>query len=204
MMGTKIKICGLMSERDINYANSLIPDFVGFVFVRGSRRYVSPDIAANLRMRLITSVMTVGVFVNEKFENAINMTRQGALDIVQLHGEESDDYIISLREIIRKPVIKAFNVESIKDVDRAVDSPADFILLDNGTGGTGRTFDWTLVRNIERPFFLAGGLDPDNVEAAVSATNPYAVDVSSGVEKECVKDFEKMQNFINAVRKGRK
>ncbi|MDD4432040.1 MAG: phosphoribosylanthranilate isomerase, partial [Bacteroidales bacterium] len=81
---------------------------------------------------------------------------------------------------------------------------ADFILLDNGTGGTGRTFDWTLVRNIERPFFLAGGLDPDNVEAAVSATNPYAVDVSSGVEKECVKDFEKMQNFINAVRKGRK
>ncbi|MGD9665964.1 MAG: phosphoribosylanthranilate isomerase [Synergistaceae bacterium] len=204
MMGTKIKICGLMSERDINYANSLIPDFVGFVFVRGSRRYVSPDIAANLRMRLLTSVMTVGVFVNEKFENAINMTRQGVLDIVQLHGQEDDEYIISLREIIRKPVIKAFNVESIKDVDRAVDSPADFILLDNGTGGTGRTFDWTLVRNIERPFFLAGGLDPDNVEAAVSATNPYAVDVSSGVEKECVKDFEKMQNFINAVRKGRK
>lgn len=204
MMGTKIKICGLMSERDINYANSLIPDFVGFVFVRGSRRYVSPDIAANLRMRLLTSVMTVGVFVNEKFENAINMTRQGVLDIVQLHGQEDDEYIISLKEITRKPVIKAFNVESIKDVDRAVDSPADFILLDNGTGGTGRTFDWTLVRNIERPFFLAGGLDPDNVEAAVSATNPYAVDVSSGVEKECVKDFEKMQNFINAVRKGRK
>ncbi|MDD2351587.1 MAG: phosphoribosylanthranilate isomerase [Synergistaceae bacterium] len=204
MMGTKIKICGLMSERDINYANSLIPDFVGFVFVRGSRRYVSPDIAANLRMRLLTSVMTVGVFVNEKFENAINMTRQGVLDIVQLYGQEDDEYIISLKEITRKPVIKAFNVESIKDVDRAVDSPADFILLDNGTGGTGRTFDWTLVRNIERPFFLAGGLDPDNVEAAVSATNPYAVDVSSGVEKECVKDFEKMQNFINAVRKGRK
>ncbi len=204
MMGTKIKICGLMSERDINYANSLSPDFVGFVFVRGSRRYVSPDIAANLRMRLLTSVMTVGVFVNEKFENAINMTRQVVLDIVQLHGQEDDEYIISLKEITRKPVIKAFNVESIKDVDRAVDSPADFILLDNGTGGTGRTFDWTLVRNIERPFFLAGGLNPDNVEAAVSATNPYAVDVSSGVEKECVKDFEKMQNFINAVRKGRK
>lgn len=204
MMGTKIKICGLMSERDINYANSLSPDFVGFVFVRGSRRYVSPDIAANLRMRLQTSVMTVGVFVNEKFDNAINMTRQGVLDIVQLHGQEDDDYIVSFRETTGKPIIKAFKVESINDVDRAIDSPADYILFDNGAGGTGRTFDWTLVRHIERPFFLAGGLDPYNVKAAVSSTNPYAVDVSSGVEKEGIKDFEKMQNFINAVRVDRK
>ena len=200
MMGTKIKICGLMSERDINYANSLIPDFVGFVFVRGSRRYVSPDIAANLRMRLITSVMTVGVFVNEKFENAINMTRQGALDIVQLHGEESDDYIISLREIIRRPIIKAFKIESSADVTRAESSPADFILLDNGVGGTGKAFDWTLARGIKRPFFLAGGLHPDNVRAAVDIANPYAVDVSTGVEKDRVKDFEKMHKFIEAVR----
>lgn len=199
-MTAKIKICGLMSERDIDFTNILRPDFIGFIFARDSRRYVPPDMAAKLRIKLLPSVITVGVFVNEKFENAVNITRQSAIDIVQLHGQEGDDYVISLRQITQRPIIKAFNIENNKDVVRAASSPADFILLDNGAGGTGKTFDWTVVRNLERPFFLAGGLDPDNVRTAVSNTNPYAVDVSSGVEKNHVKDFDKMQDFINAVR----
>lgn len=203
-MTTKIKICGLMTERDIDFANVLRPDFIGFIFAGGSRRYVPPDMASKLSMMLLPSVRTVGVFANQQFKSIEWIIRNGIIDIVQLHGHESDDYIISLRQIIRKPIIKAFNIESTKDVDRAANSPADLILLDNGAGGTGKTFDWSLVKNLERPFFLAGGLDPDNVRAAVFNTHPYAVDVSSGVEKERVKDFEKMQDFINAVRRDRK
>lgn len=200
MMGTKVKICGLKSEMEINFANILKPDFVGFIFAEESRRYVSPDVAAKLRMKLLPSVITVGVFVNEQFEKAVSIIKMGAIDIVQLHGSESDDYITSLRQVIRKPVIKAFRIDSPKEVITASGSAADYVLLDNGGGGTGKVFDWTLASGLNRPFFLAGGLDPENVRTAIAIAGPYAVDVSSGVEIEGVKDFEKMQKFIEAVR----
>lgn len=199
-MGTKVKICGLKSEMEINFANILKPDFVGFIFAKESRRYVSPDVAAKLRMKLLPSVITVGVFVNEQFEKAVSIIKMGAIDIVQLHGSESDDYITSLRQVIRKPVIKAFRIDSPKEVITASGSAADYVLLDNGGGGTGKVFDWTLASGLNRPFFLAGGLDPENVRTAIAIAGPYAVDVSSGVEIEGVKDFEKMQKFIEAVR----
>ncbi len=199
-MKTKIKVCGLMSERDIVFANILMPDFIGFVFAGNSRRYVLPDKAAKLREKLLPSVMAAGVFVDEKFDRVAGIAGQGFIDFVQLHGEEDDDYIISLRKMTGKPIIKAYSIAGAGDVEKAVRSPADYILLDNGKGGTGKTFEWLLAIGIERPFFLAGGLDAHNVRAALATADPYAVDVSSGVEKEGVKDFEKMKSFMNAVR----
>lgn len=200
MMQTKIKICGLMSERDIGFANILRPDYIGFVFAERSRRYVRPGEAAKLRAKLLPSVIAVGVFVNEKFDTVASIAGRGSIDFVQLHGEEDASYIISLSKKTGKPIIKAFSVSAIEDVEKAARSPADYILLDNGKGGTGKTFAWSLCAGLERPFFLAGGLDPINVSTALDCAEPFAVDVSSGVEKEGVKDFEKMQKFIEAVR----
>lgn len=200
MMKTKIKVCGLMSERDIGFANILMPDFIGFIFAGNSRRYVCPDKAAKLREKLLPSVMATGVFVDEKLDKVAGIVSQGAIDIVQLHGEEDDDYIVTVRKMTGRPVIKAYSIAGAEDVEKALRSSADYILLDNGKGGTGKTFEWLLAIGIERPFFLAGGLDAHNVRAALATADPYAVDVSSGVEKDGVKDFEKMKSFMNAVR----
>ncbi|MDD4160689.1 MAG: phosphoribosylanthranilate isomerase [Synergistaceae bacterium] len=203
-MRARIKICGLRSERDIDMVNMLRPDFIGFIFAGSSRRFVAPDMAAKLRRSLSPSVLPVGVFVNELPENIENLVQNGIIDIVQLHGQETDDYIVSLRKITGKQIIKAFNIASPEDVKKAEVSSADFILLDNGAGGTGKSFDWTLVSKIGRPFFLAGGLAPCNIADALSQTDPYAVDVSSGVESNGAKDFYKIKDFIQAVRGGRK
>lgn len=200
MTNTKIKICGLMRERDIAFANILKPDFIGFVFAAGSLRYITPYIAAKLRMKLLPSIVAVGVFADEPVENVAGLIHGGIIDMAQLHGRESEEYIVSLRQLTGSPVIKAFKIGSAADVRRAALSPADFILLDSGAGGTGRVFDWRSIRDIERPFFLAGGLNADNVSAAMDLLHPYAVDTSSGVETDHMKDCDKMQRFITAVR----
>lgn len=200
MTDTKIKICGLSRNEDVDFANMLNPEFIGFVFVPRSKRYVNPDAAARLRLKLRDSISAVGVFADEKIENIEKTARDGVIDMIQLHGSESSEYIMCLRQVTGKPVIKAFSISKIEDVKKAVMSPADFILLDNGAGGTGRTFDWTLTGNIERKFFLSGGLNADNVETAIMMTHPYAVDVSSGVEKNGVKDSDRIRTFIKAVR----
>ncbi|MCI2105961.1 MAG: phosphoribosylanthranilate isomerase [Intestinimonas sp.] len=200
MNHTKIKICGLTQKRDIEFINLLRPDFIGFVFAERSRRYITPERAAKLREILSPGIMPVGVFVNEPLENVTGLLQDGTIGMAQLHGRESRAYIASLRETTGKPVIKAFRIEHTEDMERAIQSPADFILLDHGTGGTGRIFDWSLIENVTRPFFLAGGLHAENVAAAVRLTHPYAVDTSSGVETNHIKDPEKMQKFIHAVR----
>lgn len=195
---TKVKICGLKSEDDISYVNELKPDYIGFVFLQGRKRYVSPSQAAHLRELLDPSIPAVGVFVNEPVENVISLLQNRTIQIAQLHGQEDEAYLRELRTYCSQPVIKAFIIKTKDDIEKALAYPADYLLLDNGLG-TGETFDWSLIRNIDRPFFLAGGLTPDNAAAAVELCHPYAVDVSSGVETDGKKDFQKIQAFISAV-----
>ena len=198
---TKIKLCGLSRPCDIEAANALQPDYIGFVFAPKSRRYVSPETAAGLRTRLDPAIRAVGVFVNERPEAVAALLRAGTIDIAQLHGSEDAAYIERLRALTGQPIMQAFRMESERDIAAAQASTADSVLLDSGAGGTGTAFDWTLLRSIGRPYFLAGGLSPDNVGNAVRLLHPYAVDVSSGIETDGKKDRNKMAAFVAAVRK---
>lgn len=197
---TKVKICGLKRMEDIAFANELKPDYVGFVFAKASKRYVSPEQAVELRKTLSNDILAVGVFVNEPPEQILALLESGAIDAAQLHGSESDEAVLALKRQTQKPVIKAFRVETPRDVATAVQSPADYILLDNGAGGTGEAFDWSLSEPVARPYFLAGGLSAKNVAQAIARCRPYAVDASSSLETGGVKDYEKMKAFIEAVR----
>lgn len=197
---TKIKLCGLTRLPDIEAANALMPDYVGFVFARKSRRCVSPEQAKALREQLAPGIRAVGVFVREDPEAVAGLLTGGVIDVAQLHGGEGDDYIRRLRALTDRPLIQAFRVESEADLLRARASAADCVLLDNGAGGTGAAFDWELIRDFDRPYFLAGGLGPENVAGAVRALHPFAVDVSSGIETDGKKDHNKMRAFVEAVR----
>ena len=189
---TKIKFCGLKSLDDIYYANELLPEYVGFVFVPKSKRYITPAQAEKLRAALSEKICAVGVFVNENLANVAELLNAGIIDAAQLHGNEDDDYIKILRGLSNKPIIKAFQIHS------SLQSSADFILIDSGAGG--KVFDWNLIKNLRREYFLAGGLNPENVGDAIKILNPFAVDVSSGIETDGKKDFDKMTSFIKAVR----
>lgn len=197
---TKIKLCGLKRPQDIQAANELLPAYIGFVFAPKSRRYVHPDRAEELRRMLNPGIIPVGVFVNETPETVAALLDRGIIDIAQLHGKEDAAYIRRLRQLTKKPLIQAFRVDTPADVAAAQASTADYVLLDSGTGGTGTSFDWSLLQNIQRPYFLAGGLTPENVGGAVATLHPYAVDVSSGIETDGAKDKEKMTQFVRAVR----
>ena len=199
---TRIKLCGLTRPCDIEWANALAPDYIGFVFAKKSKRYVAPERARTLREGLASGIRAVGVFVNEAPEAVAGLLNTGVIDIAQLHGGEDEDYIRALRGLTDRPLIKAFRIDSAADLDRARQSSADHVLLDNGAGGTGTAFDWALLRDFDRPFFLAGGLGPDNVARAIKAVHPFAVDVSSGIETDGVKDYKKMTAFVSAVRKA--
>ena len=196
----KIKICGLRREQDIRYANELMPDYIGFVFLKGKMRYVTFEEAAHLRSLLDPAIPAVGVFVNEPVENVIRLLQSGTIQIAQLHGQEDEAYAEELRRAGDHCIIRAFAVRSSEDIHRAFAFPADYPLLDNGKG-TGETFDWSLFQEQEKPFFLAGGLSPENVKEAIECFHPYAVDVSSGVETDGFKDYEKMKAFMDAVRR---
>jgi len=140
--------------------------------------------------------------VNEAPEAVAALLNDGIIDVAQLHGGEDADYIKVLRKLTDRPLIKAFRIDSAADLDRARLSNADHVLLDNGAGGTGTAFDWSVLKDFDRPFFLAGGLGPDNVARAIKAVHPFAVDVSSGIETDGVKDYKKMTAFVSAVRKA--
>ena len=198
---TKIKMCGLSRTEDIEAANSIKPNYIGFVFAEISKRRVSALEASKLKSKLDPEIKAVGVFLDDKLDFVASMLNLGIVDVVQLHGSENEEYIEKVREITNKPIIKAFIIRSKEDVERAEKSTADYILLDGGKG-EGKVFDWSLLKAIKRPFFLAGGLNPDNAADAVKALKPYAVDVSTGIETDGVKDREKMAAFANAVRKA--
>ena len=196
---TKIKFCGLTRASDIDTANELGPEYIGFVFAPKSKRYVTPERAAELKRRLAAGIKAVGVFVNDTPCHVADLLETGVIDIAQLHGSEDEEYIGHLRQLTGKPIIRAFRIKTAEDIAEAEKCTADHVLLDSGAG-TGEVFDWKLIKHMKRPYFLAGGLSPDNVENAVEQLTPYAVDVSSGIETDGVKDKVKMAAFAAAVR----
>lgn len=242
----KIKICGLTRKKDIGYVNELQPDYIGFVFSPKSRRYVTPEQAAQMRSLLSRNIIPVGVFVNEMPESVADLLNQGVIDMAQLHGQEDEAYISKLRLLTHKPIIQSFSIASGADIQKTEQSMADYILLDNGAGGTGDAFDWSLLQQtvgqdrrtasrqkevtspevgkalqpahgniLSHPWFLAGGLTPENVGQALEMlrnstmdgektpgeTLLYGVDVSSGVETDGRKDYYKIKKFVSEVRK---
>lgn len=196
---TKVKMCGLSRMEDIEYANEVLPEFIGFVFAPKSRRYVSFEQAKKLRGELDYRIAAVGVFVDEDIENIVRLVKDEVIDMVQLHGSEDNAYIAKLREMAEVPIIQAFKIIDSCDAQSAVLSDADFVLLDSGMG-TGKTFDWSLIKSINRPYFLAGGISPENAAQAVERFSPYAVDASSSLETDGVKDLSKMTALARAVR----
>lgn len=199
---TKIKICGLRRPQDIEAVNAARPDFAGFVVeVPGSRRSVDKRELRELAGRLEEGILSVGVFVNAPPELVAELLEEGTLDLAQLHGQEDEIYMAELRRLTEKPLIQAFSIQTGQDAEQALESRADYLLLDQGRGGTGQTFDWSLLPEINRPFFLAGGLGEENLERAIRQVRPWAVDLSGSLETDGQKDPEKILRAVDLVRR---
>lgn len=196
---TKIKICGLRRPEDITYANRLMPDAIGFVFWEKSRRNLSPEQAGALREQLNPAIRAVGVFVDTPWEEIRDLLDNGVIDIAQLHGRETEEDVRRLKAASQKPVLKAVQVRSRRDIEAWRDSEADCLLFDSGMG-SGREFDWRLLADVKRKFFLAGGLNGDNLGQVLEQVQPYGVDLSSGVETDGIKDFQKMKKVMDILR----
>ena len=196
----RVKICGISHDAEIKIMNELMPDYVGFVFYGKSKRFISPEHAAYLRAKLKRGIKSVGVFKNAALEAVALSVETVGLDLVQLHGDETGEYIAALREYIKCPIIRRFKIASSMDADRAMYTTADYVMLDGGAAGM--SFDWSMIgTSRRRRFFLKGGITPDNVEQALNITPaPYALDVSTGVESGMLKDYRKVMKFIQAVR----
>ncbi len=201
MFGVEIKICGLTRIEDIMAVNRYGADYAGFVFCRKSSRYIDPYKAGELIDYLRSDITTVGVFLDEPLDNVISACRISGVQMVQLHGHESEEYVEYVRRTLDRPVIKAFKADEKDALEKALKSNADHILIDSGAG-CGKKFDWSILKDFKRDYFLAGGLDPESVGEAVSMLGPIAVDVSSGVETDGLKDEKKIEKFIKAVKHG--
>lgn len=202
MDGTKIKICGLFRDCDIQYVNETRPDFAGFVFYPPSHRCVTGEQMKAFREILSPQIPAVGVFVDAPIKQVAEYLNESLIQIAQLHGHEDEHYINKLRMLSPGCEIwKAFKIAGREDLKKAEKSSADRILLDNGYG-TGRCFDWKLVegQDIPRPFLLAGGLCPGNIRDAVEKFRPWGVDVSSGVETNKKKDLQKIRQMVRSAR----
>lgn len=200
---TKIKICGLRRREDILAVNEAKPDYCGFIieFPRSFRSITEVQVR-ELVQELSAKISAVGVFVNAPIELVSGLLNDGTLALAQLHGQEDESYIRELKKITAKPVIKAFSVKTKEDIEKALISPADYILLDQGGGGTGKTFDWSLIQKIRREFFLAGGIGAENLRQAIQEIRPYAVDLSSSVETDRWKDPVKIRQVVDIVKKS--
>lgn len=205
-----------MKPCDIEYANRVKPDFVGFIFAN-TRRKISAAQAKQFRKALDAEISAVGVFVNEDISVITSLVQDGCIDMIQLHGEEDADYIRCLREVCDVPVIKAVKVQTVEQIRQTAALPVDYLLLDTYRkgvlGGTGEAFDWKLLREAKaaagdtaegelfgKPYFLAGGLHAGNLREA-AALGSYGLDVSSGIETDGSKDFTKMVEVMELVRK---
>lgn len=202
MKTTKIKICGLSRPEDMDYANRVRPDYIGFVFWDKSRRRVDRGQAEFLKKALAPGIEAVGVFVDAPCKEVIDLLESGIIDLAQLHGDETEEDIQYIKAATAKPVIKAVRVKTRYDVEAWLDSAADYLLFDSGMG-SGVSFEWGLLDGVDRDFFLAGGLNAGNLRQAVELLAPYAVDLSSGVETDGVKDCVKMQEAADIVRGGK-
>lgn len=207
-MKPKIKICGLTRECDVDYVNEAGPEYIGFVFA-DSRRRIDEAGAAHLKSRVKSGIAAAGVFVNAPAEQIIRLMHNGTIDIVQLHGQEPPAYVEEIKRRINGPVIKAVRIGEEEYpssfFEEYAEAGADYFLFDSGTtgggyGGTGVVFDWNRIPRTPLPYFLAGGLHAENIGEAVSYAAPYAVDISSGVEKDGVKDRDKILEIIRRIR----
>ena len=196
---TRVKMCGLSRPEDIEWANELGPDYIGYVFWEKSRRNIDEDRARQLTGLLDERIMPVGVFVDEDPVRIAGLLERGIIRAAQLHGSEDEDYIRRLKGLWDAPVIKAFRIKEEADLDQVRICSADMVLLDGGMGD-GKTFNWKLLSGVDREYILAGGLNPGNVIQAVRTLSPMGVDVSSGIEREGFKDRELMEAFMRAVR----
>ena len=215
----KVKMCGISKVETIPAVVEAKPDYMGLVFA-SSKRQVTVDQAKTLVEELHKQytkrynngaeqsnddeIKTVGVFVNETLENLVSIAKEANLDAVQLHGDEDEAFIQSLKERTNVEVWKAVQIRSAADAEVWIDSSADMLLFDayhkDERGGTGEVFDWTSLDEFERPFMLAGGIDGTNVARAIRTVRPYGIDISSGIETNGVKDDEKIKAFTNIVR----
>lgn len=196
----KVKICGLYRNEDIEYINTYHPDYCGFIInFPKSHRNITIDRLKQLSPMVDPSIKRVGVFVNEDVDVVISLLKENWIDMAQLHGQEDDAYIQTIKREVNKPVLKFFKIQTKDDIQKAISSRADYILLDNGTG-TGQAFDWRMLENIPRDYFLAGGINLQNVKQAMQY-HPYALDISSGVETDKKKDANKIKEIIERIRK---
>lgn len=203
---TKIKICGLTRQEDIEAVNRFLPDYVGFVFAP-SRRQVTPEQALALSRMLRREICPVGVFVNEHEDTICRIVEQGGIRMVQLHGQERPEQVRQLKKRLsmvgEAAVIKAIRMEPGHRLDEWQQSEADYLLLDAGAGGTGTMFDHRLLKaagQIRKPWFLAGGMGPDNAAEAIRRYSPFGIDVSSKVETDGKKDGRKIERMIRSMR----
>lgn len=199
MSETKIKLCGMFRSEDISFVNEVKPDFCGFILAEGFRRRILKEQAAEFRRALDPDIPAVGVFVNNSCEEIIAYLQDGTIQMAQLHGNETEEDIQYIKAMTGKSVMKAVKVTNRYDVELWLDSAADYLLFDGGMG-SGITFDWSALTDIDREFFLAGGLNAGNLVAAIDRVHPYAVDLSSGVETDGVKELEKMREVARLVR----
>lgn len=215
----KVKMCGISKVETIPAVVEAKPDYMGLVFAP-SKRQVTVDQAKTLVEELYKQytkrynngaeqsnndeIKTVGVFVNETLDNLVTIVKETNLDVVQLHGNEDEAFIQSLKERTNVEVWKAVQIRSAADAEAWIDSSADMLLFDayhkDERGGTGEVFDWSCLDEFERPFMLAGGIDSTNVARAIRTVRPYGIDISSGIETDGVKDDEKIKAFTNIVR----
>lgn len=201
---SKIKICGIKRIEDIEIVNKYKPDYIGFVFYKNSR-YVDFETAKKLKSKLDKSIRTVGVFVNEPIDFIVKLCISNVIDAVQLHGDEDDDYIKQLRARVKCRIIKAVRVKSTEQILQEEQKKCDFLLLDTYKkdvyGGSGQKFNWNLIPDdLVKEYFLAGGLNADNIQLAIKTLHPFCVDVSSSVETDGVKDEQKIKEIIEKVR----
>ena len=215
----KVKMCGISKVETIPAVVEAKPDYMGLVFAP-SKRQVTVDQAKTLVEELHKQytkrynngaeqsnndeIKTVGIFVNETLDNLVTIATEVNLDAVQLHGDEDEAFIQSLKERTNVEVWKAVQVRSAADAEKWIDSSADMLLFDayhkDERGGTGEVFDWSSLDEFERPFMLAGGIDSTNVARAIRTVRPYGIDISSGIVTDGVKDDEKIKAFTNIVR----
>ena len=196
---SRVKLCGMFRAEDVAAVNACQPDMAGFItgFPK-SHRNVEPPVLKQLAAQVDEHIYRVAVSVDLAFGRVAH-NANNHVDIVQLHGNEDDTYLMGVRSRTNAGIIQAFRVREKADVERAKRSAADMVLLDAGQG-SGQQFDWSLIEGIDRPFILAGGLTPENVAEAIGALHPWGVDLSSGIETDKLKDAHKMAAAVAAVR----
>jgi phosphoribosylanthranilate isomerase len=208
---TKLKICGICRDKDVEYVNECLPDYVGFVFAERSRRRVTAETAKRFSRALDERVLAVGVFQNASVSEIAELCNDGTIALAQLHGNEDEAYIAALKRLTNATIIKAVtpNVGAVSTGAVLPTTAAEFFLFDGKDAGSGKTFDWDAFSNAlsavgkdgrAKPFFLAGGINAQNATEAIRRFAPYCLDVSSGAELDGVKNLAKMKEIISITR----